>query len=87
MSANQGARISVTQRPSTAALLEEMVRTSGMTKGELFNVGVDVLHFMWSALRAGGEIGVKLPSNATFQPVVVLMPGLHVPTTDEPTAP
>ncbi|MFE1409186.1 hypothetical protein ACFW5D_37880, partial [Streptomyces sp. NPDC058770] len=69
-------RVSVTQRPSTTTLLDEMTAASKMTKSELFNVGIDVLHFVWSILRKGGTIGVKFPGDADYRPVNIFIPGM-----------
>ncbi|MGW5519057.1 hypothetical protein [Nocardia africana] len=75
-------RVSVTQRPTTIQQVEAMAAASGMTKSDVFNVGVDVLHFVWSVLRNGGEIGVKFADETAFNPVVMLIPGLDGPSAD-----
>jgi hypothetical protein len=69
-------RVSVTQRPSTVELLNEMSSSTHMTKSDLFNVGIDVLHFVWSVLRKDGVIGVKFPGDTEYKPVNILIPGM-----------
>jgi hypothetical protein len=69
-------RVSVTQRPETSQLLEEMVEASGMSKTDLFNVGVDVLHFVWSVIRKGGSLGVRFDEDDDYQPAIMFIPGL-----------
>jgi hypothetical protein len=69
-------RVSVTQRPSTVELLDQMSRATHMTKSELFNVGIDVLHFVWSVLSKDGVIGVKFPGDTEYKPVNILIPGM-----------
>ncbi|WP_280267572.1 hypothetical protein [Nocardia wallacei] len=73
-------RVSVTQRPSTIKLLDEMIDASKMTKSEIFNVGIDVLHFVWAVLRKGGTIGVKFPGDTDYKPVNIFIPGMTSPS-------
>lgn len=69
-------RVSVTQRPGTNELLEEMLKASHMTKSDIYNVGIDVLHFVWTVLRKGGVIGVKFPGDTDYKPVNIFIPGM-----------
>lgn len=73
---NRIERVSVTQRPSTSELLEQITSATHMTKSEIYNVGIDVLHFVWSVLRKGGVIGVKFPGDTDYRPVRILIPGI-----------
>lgn len=75
-------RVSVTQRPSTNALLDEMTRETHMTKSDVYNVGIDVLHFVWTVLSRGGSIGVKLPGDTDYKPVSIFIPGMTKPSFD-----
>ena len=72
-------RISVTQSPGTADLLDEMNAATRMSKNGLFNIGIDVLHFIWSVKAKGGTIGVKFPDDDTFRPVNIFIPGMTKP--------
>jgi hypothetical protein len=69
-------RVSVTQRPGTGELLEEMVQATHMSKSDIYNVGIDVLHFVWTVLRNGGEIGVKISGESEYKPVNIFIPGM-----------
>jgi hypothetical protein len=69
-------RVSVTQRPSTITLLDEMTSATHMTKSDIYNVGIDVLHFVWTVLKKGGVIGVKFPGDTDYKPVNIFIPGM-----------
>ncbi len=69
-------RISVTQLPGTISQLQELTAATGFSKSDLFNIGLDVLHFLWHVLRKGGEIGVKMPGDDAYKPVAVFIPGI-----------
>ena len=69
-------RVSVTQRPSTNALLDEIIAATHMSKSDIYNVGVDVLHFVWTVLSKGGTIGVKFPEDDGYHPVNIFIPGM-----------
>ncbi|MGY2026028.1 hypothetical protein [Nocardia gipuzkoensis] len=73
-------RVSVTQRPGTGDLLDEMNAATKMSKNDLFNIGIDVLHFIWSVMAKGGTIGVKFPDDDTFRPVNIFIPGMTKPS-------
>ena len=69
-------RVSVTQRPGTGELLEQMLHATRMSKSDIYNVGIDVLHFVWTVLRGGGQIGVKLAGETEYKPVNIFIPGM-----------
>lgn len=75
----QPGRVSVTVKPSTRELLGEMARETGVSKSDLFTIGVDVLHFVWSVVSRGGVVGVKFPNDETFNEVHVYIPGMTQP--------
>jgi len=72
-------RLSVTTKPTTASLLTAMVKETSTSKNDLFNIGIDVLHFVWTVLRRGGVIGVKFPGDKDFEPVQIYIPGMTTP--------
>jgi hypothetical protein len=51
-----------------------------MTKSDVYNVGIDVLHFMWSVLSRGGTIGVKFPGDTDYKTVNMFIPGMPPPS-------
>ncbi|MEV6222636.1 hypothetical protein AB0M13_13390 [Nocardia fluminea] len=73
------ARLSVTPRPTTRRLIRVMHEDSGVSMNDMFNLGIDVLHFVWSVMRNGGEIGVKMPDDTEFKPVPIFIPGMTTP--------
>ncbi|WP_445167020.1 hypothetical protein ACTXG7_24855 [Mycolicibacterium sp. Dal123E01] len=75
-------RISITQRPSTTDLLDQIISATHMSKSDIYNVGVDVLHFVWTVLSKGGTIGVKFPDDTEYRPVNIFIPGMTKPTFD-----
>jgi hypothetical protein len=77
---NRTERVSVTQRPSTSELLEQIISATHMTKSDIYNVGVDVLHFVWTVLSKGGVIGVKFPGDTDYKPVNIFIPGMTQPS-------
>lgn len=72
-------RISITQRPSTTELLDQIIGATHMTKSDIYNVGVDVLHFVWTVLAQGATIGVKFPDDTDYKPVNIFIPGMTKP--------
>jgi hypothetical protein len=46
----------------------------------VYNLGVDVLHFVWSVLSKGGVIGVKFPGDKDYSPVNIFIPGVAQPS-------
>ncbi len=77
---NRLERVSITQRPSTNELLDQIVNATRMTKSDIYNVGVDVLHFVWSVLSKGGVIGVKFPGDTEYKQVNIFIPGMPQPS-------
>lgn len=77
---NRLERVSVTQRPSTNGLLDEIIAATHMSKSDIYNVGVDVLHFVWTVLSKGGVIGVKFPEDTDYKPVNIFIPGITKPS-------
>lgn len=75
-------RVSVTQRPATAQIVEEMTAATHLPKSDIYSTAVDVLHFVWSVLRKGGTIGVKFPGEEEYKPVRILLPGMIKPSFD-----
>lgn len=69
-------RASITKRPATEQLLAEMTAASGLSQSELFNCGIDTLHFIWSVLKQGGEIATKFPGDARHTKMEIFIPGL-----------
>lgn len=72
-------RLSVTAKPPTRALLKEMSEETHISLNDLFTIGIDVLHFVWSVLRRGGVIGVKFPEDKEFEPVQIFIPRMTKP--------
>ncbi len=68
-------RLSVSPKPTVLAELNEMTENSDLTKNEIINVAIDVLYFVWSALRQGAVIGVKGLGEKDFQPYHIFSPG------------
>lgn len=63
----------------TGKLPELMHEDSGVSMNDLFNLGVDVLHFVWSVMRDGGAIGVRMPGEKEFTEVPIYIPGMTTP--------
>jgi hypothetical protein len=62
-------------KPPTAQLVDEMVAASGLTEAEVLSAGVDMLHFVWSAIRSGSSLMLE-QSDGTYGHVEILVPGL-----------
>ncbi|WP_330185969.1 hypothetical protein OHB26_39665 (plasmid) [Nocardia sp. NBC_01503] len=74
-------RTSITTKPTVEKLVEDMAEKTHITKSDLFNIGIDILHFVWTVLAKGGVIGVKLPGDDEFKPVQIYIPGMTQPFT------
>ncbi|MGV9336653.1 hypothetical protein [Nocardia sp. NPDC003726] len=72
-------RRSITPKASTEELMSEMNKVTGLSPSNLFNIAIDVLHFVWSVTRRGGVIGVKFPSDEDFRLVQMHIPGMTRP--------
>lgn len=73
-------RQSITLVPHARALLKKMSELLGISKNDLLIGGIELLHFFWTILRRGGEIGVKLPGDEKFKTVHIFIPGLTRPS-------
>ena len=72
-------RLSISQRPSTAQLVDEIHSATGLSKTDIYTAGADVLHFVWSALGSGATLGIKMNGETEFSPVAILVPGMITP--------
>jgi len=53
-----------------------MLQASHITKSDIYNVGIDVLHLVWTVLSKGGVIGVKFPDDTDYKPVNIFILGM-----------
>lgn len=67
-----------TKRPPIAELLAELLEGAEgrLDEDALRDMGIDTLHFVYSVLRAGGQIYAKLPDRSEPEPVDITLPGL-----------
>lgn len=80
MSGDPNPRTSITQRPSTVALIDEMHKASGLSQTELYSAGIDFLHFAWSVSQSGGVIAYKQAESDEYVTLHIVVPGLIRPT-------
>lgn len=66
----------MTERPTSQKLLDELKEESTLTETELFNAGIDLLHFVWAVNRKGGKIMTQFPDDEYPTPVDIFVPGL-----------
>lgn len=80
MSSEPNPRTSITQRPSTVALIDEMHAASGLSQTELYSAGIDFLHFAWSVFRSGGVMAYRQTESGEYVNLHIVVPGLIRPT-------
>jgi len=68
-------------RRSTAELIEQMTKATPLTEEQLNICGIEVLHFIWSVHKAGGDMAVKWRDDTRHLPVNIIIRGMIEPKT------
>ena len=74
-----GSNEQAVKKPTTESIFEELRAASDLTDEQLRGAGLDVLHFVWTVLKDGGQVAVRPAGDEVFTGVAIIVPGLINP--------